>query len=327
MGLFMEDIQFPTAAPSFDAMYRAICDLEGTDVPATMHRFPSEPRPLSPDASPDAASRRFADDKLTLYGGKKAHLDIHVSEDGQHVFLIGGGNGLVRSSSLALQNLGGTIAKADAPPVRRRREPQEWLEYLVLLPLNLFATLCIGFPLLIFMLFGVVPAGFGHQLRERWREKRLRRRLVSVGRYLSASQLDAKLSSGEGTLIIEHLWSQGFIREWWTDDDLISRSPIPLPASPVLLPEDRQLTFLHAYAASCISKYTDPATGTAQLTDSVPQLAATHRKLSERYPRAKIAVLFYFERDTEDPMIFRSGADTDGSAEPNRDRKNEQNER
>jgi hypothetical protein len=308
MGLPSEHFHFSTGAPTLDAIYRAICEIEGTDVPAIINRFPS--RPLSPNASPAAASRCFADDSLELYGRAKSDLDIRVSLDGQHIFVTGNAIGLLRSSCLALEQLGGTLVEQNATRVRRRTELRERLRFLVLLPFGLLAFLCIGLPLLI-VWFGSIPVAFGIQLRKRWREKSLRRRLAAAGRVLPASQLDAKLASGEGTLIIEHLLPMDFLREWWTEDDVIGRSTVPLPTSPLMLPEGRELTLLHAYATWCMSKYTNPMTGTAQLTDTVPHLAASHRKLREKYPRAKIAVLFFFDRDAEDSVIYCSGDETD----------------
>jgi hypothetical protein len=310
MGLACEHFHFSTGAPSFDLIYRAICQVEETDVPATIKRFPSQPP--NPNSSPDAASRCFADGSLELYGREKTDLEIHISLDGQNVYVIGNAKGLLRSSSLALEKLGGTIVKPEATGVRPRTPPREWPWFLVVLFFGLLATLCIGLPLVIFVLFRVIPIEFGSRLRDRWREKRLRRHLVSLGRVLTASQLDAKLASGEGTLIIEHLLPMGFLREWWTEDDVIGRSTVPLPTSPLLLPEGMDSTLLHAYAIWCMWKYTDPATGTAKLTDTVPQLAASHRKLSEQYPNAKIAVLFCFDWGARHSIIYRSGHETDG---------------
>jgi hypothetical protein len=62
-------------------------------------------------------------------------------------------------------------------------------------------------------------------------EKRLRRQLQLVGRFIPWADIEAKFSAGTGTLIIEHRGPKGPIREWWTEDDVIAASPVTLPAS------------------------------------------------------------------------------------------------
>ncbi len=121
---------------------------------------------------------------------------------------------------------------------------------------------------------------------------------------MPVSLLDEMLNSGTGTLIIEHLSSQGFVREWWTAEDVIGNAPVPLPVTPILLPDENYSTALHAYALSCMQRYTDPTTGIAKLTEAVPGLSESHRRLAEKYPRAKIVVLFVFGGDAERPLIF-----------------------
>ncbi len=315
MYLSFEEFHFSTVAPSFEAIYRAICEIEGTDVPAIMKRSGPRPAPPSPNPAPNAGSVCFADDSLELYGAEHGSLDIHVSEDRHDVYLSGGGNGLFKSSCLALERLGGTIVEHDATHVRKRT-PRDWPWFLLMSFWSLLATLCIGLPLAIIVCFGVIPIAFAIHLRNRWRENwremRLRRRLASTVRYLPASILDAKLKAGEGTLVIEHrVWTR-FNRDWWTEEDLFGNSPLPLPTSPVSLPEGRELALFRAYLTWCLSKYTDPATGIARLTDPIPELAASHRELCEKYPRAKIAVIFSFDWNAENSVIFRGGVETTG---------------
>jgi hypothetical protein len=303
MYILFESFHFSGTAPGVDAIYHAICEIVGTDIPVIVSRFPCDT--TGPSSGQNAASGGRVHESLSLYGRDNSHLDIRVDAEDQEVYVSGGGEDLFRSSCLALEKLGGTIVEPTPVRDRRTNPPRDWPWILVTSFLGILAMLCIGLPLMI-VWFGCIPILLGLQLRGRWREKWLRRRLVWVGRSISATQLDAKLSSGEGTLIIEHLSSKRILREWWTEDDLIGHSPVPLPTSPILPRDGTQSTSLHAYAMSCATKYTDPTTGIAKLTKTVPALSASHRKLSEKYPRAKIAVLFVFDWDTKDSIIYRS---------------------
>jgi len=306
MGIPCQQIQFSTAAPDFDAVYEAICEIEGTDVPAIVRRLPS--RPLSPNRPPvapvslEAASRRFADESLYLYA-TESDLRINVTEDRQNIYLIGGPKGLRQSSCRALEELGGRAVQPTPLP-RKRKTLREWAWLLFVAPFGLLVALCFVTLLAIMVLISI-RIMFIAPLRDRRREKRLRRRIASAGRWMPASQVDAKLNSGEGTLIIEHLLPKGFTREWWTEDDLIGDSPVPLPTSPIGPPDGNRSTSLNEYALSCAMKYTGPRAGTARLTKTVPELSRSHRKLAEKYPRAKIVVLFVFEWATDQSLIFR----------------------
>jgi hypothetical protein len=310
MGLPCEEIHFSTSAPALEAIYQTICEIEGTDVPAMMKRTPAPPSITN--APPKPSSRAFGPDSLCLYGAR-ADLDIHVSEDGQNVFAMGNA-ALLRSSRLALEKLGGAIVKP-TPLVRPRMPVREWPWYLVVSLLSLLVTVCIGLPLVIFVFAYLLPRELVSSRRERREEKWLRRWLASVGRSVPASELDAKLNSGEGTLMIEHLLPQDFVREWWTEEDVIGNASVPLPKSPILPPDENQSTALNTYALSCRRRYTDPTTGIGKLTETVPELSASHRELAEKYPRAKIIVLLFFNWgdnlvfnwDAERSLIFRSG--------------------
>jgi hypothetical protein len=307
VGLPCRHFHFPTAAPTVDGIYEGVCEAQGTDVPVIRRHCPS--RPPSPGSSRDAASRCFAGDSLSLEGRGRCELRIHVSLDGQNVYISGGPKDLFRSSCVALEKLGGTVVK----PTTRSRRPiasREWLSALFMFPVILVAVLIIGLPLLIVGLVSI-PIAMGFQLRERRRENKLRSRLAFDGRYMHWCELEAKLKSGEGTLIIEHLWTKSAIREWWTEDDLVARSPIPLPTSPILLPEGDQLISLHQYAESSAATYTDTNAGVAKLTEVPdPQLKGSRRKLSEKYPNAKIVVLFLFDWDAGQSVLYGGNAET-----------------
>ncbi len=190
---------------------------------------------------------------------------------------------------------------------------REWPWYLVVSLL----TVCFGLPLVIFVFAYLLPRQIVFERRERREEKWLRRWLASVGRSVPASELDAKLTSGEGTLIIENLLPQDIVREWWTEEDVIGNAPVPLPKSPILPPDENQSTALNTYALSCRRRYTDPTTGIGKLTETVPELSASHRELAAKYPRAKIVVLLFFNWgdnlvfnwDDTRSLIFRSGSE------------------
>jgi hypothetical protein len=301
VGLPGAKFHFSTAAPAFDVTYNAVCEVEGADVHAVMRRVPS--RPPGPNCAPDAASRCFAGDSLTLYGCGKQELNIHVTLDGRNILIIkrlGHTNNLLKSSCQALEKLGGTVVE---PAKTRSRWPNGWREWLwtfLSIPLCLLAMLLVGLVLTI-----AIPMEIRSRLRERRQDGKVRSRLRSTGRFMPSSELDAKLKSGEGTLIIEHLWSKDAIREWWTEDDLVGRSPVPLPTSPILLPEEDQLTCLHKYAALCAARYTDTRIGLAKLTEvPAPELKGSRRKFAEKYPGARIVVLFRFDWESEQSLLL-----------------------
>jgi hypothetical protein len=301
MGIPSAHVHFSGAVPASDAIYNAICEVDGTDIHAVMDRGPT--CPSAPSRSPDSASRSWTVDSLTLYGRRKGRLRILVSVDEQKVHLFGA-NGLLKSSCLALEKLGGAVVE---PAQKRSPWPigwREWLRTLVCLPVCLLAPLIVGGLWLIVVLVAI-PNAIRSRLRERRDEKKLRSRLASAGRFLPWSELEAMLKSGRGTLIIEYFRSKDIIREWWTEDDLVGRSPVPLPASPILLPEGDSLISLRRYAESCAAKYTETRRGVAKLTEvQAPELKGSRRKLSQKYPRAKIVILFRCEWDAGQSLLY-----------------------
>ncbi len=157
MALPSEEIHFSTSAPTLDAIYQAICEIEGRDVPAKTQR-PWTPPPPSPNAWPPPAPRPVDRDSLDLYGAK-IHLDINVSQDGHNVQVWGNATELFHSACLALEKLGGTTVKwtPPTPPVRPRMPVEEWPRYLVVSLLTLLAMMCIGLPLVIFLFGYLLP--------------------------------------------------------------------------------------------------------------------------------------------------------------------------
>jgi hypothetical protein len=314
MGIPCSDVHFSGPVPAFDAIYHAICEVEGTDIHAVIDHDPS--CPSDPSLLPDAASRRSAVDSLTLYGSRKGRLRILVTWDDHEVYMSGA-KGLLKSSCLALEKLGGTVVEPAKTRSFWSMGWREWLWTVVCFPFSLLAMLLVGLLLLIYLLVAI-PIVTRSRLRERRTERKLRSRLASEGRFLPWFALETMLKSGTGTLIIEHFRSEAFIREWWTADDLVGRSPVPLPASPILLPEGDRLTSLREYAEACAARYTETTAGAARLTEvPVRELKGSRRKLSQKYPRARIVILFRCEWDAGQSLLYGGGPETStgGSAE------------
>jgi hypothetical protein len=144
------------------------------------------------------------------------------------------------------------------------------------------------------------------------------------------AKVEAKLQSGEGTLIVEHRSPQGPIREWWAADDLIAASPVPLPVSLKSPPAEGHFEPLRDYAANCAARYVDVESGVAKLTE-VPApwdrrldprkyvvvdlggglmtavVLVTGRKLAEKYPAGKVVTLIAWMGE---PLLFAGDAET-----------------
>lgn len=95
------------------------------------------------------------------------------------------------------------------------------------------------------------------------RDKLFAKRMRRLGRFVAWRELEPRLQSGEGTLVIEQAQKDG-IRVWWTPDDVIQESPVaPVP--------ERELDYLriespHPFVAWCFERYLHPQTGHALLT-------------------------------------------------------------
>jgi len=198
----------------------------------------------------------------------------------------------------------------------------EWLFAPVMMPL-FFAGLLV-------MAVVSVPVEFVYRLRQQRDEKRLRPRLAAAGRFMEWPAVEAKLRAGEGTLIVEHLSPKGPIREWWAEDDVIAATPVPLPASLKTPPAEGQLPPLQEFAAGCMARYTDTASGAAKLTEVPVPLARrldpakyvvvnlggglmtaillpTGRKLAEKYPAGKVVTLVTW---LGEPLLFAGDAES-----------------
>lgn len=193
----------------------------------------------------------------------------------------------------------------------------EWLFLPIVVPLLLLALLVIGPPLLIVSRFRA------------WRlEKKIRSRLVAVGRTIEWAAVETHLNAGTGTLIVEHCSYAGPIREWWTEDDLLAGSPVPLPTSLDSPPDDGQMQQYLEHAKFCAKRYVDTDEGIAKRTDApgFPDdpldngFAAANlggertftirfdkgRMLAEKFPHGKVVTLLAWSNQ---PLLFKGDAE------------------
>lgn len=146
--------------------------------------------------------------------------------------------------------------------------------------------------------------------------------LASIGRFIKWEEVKSKLISGEGTLIVEFRSRKEQIREWWTEDDLITNSPVPLPTHVRSIIFQKlsgsvdhescenelgiswdDLFRLVDYAEACEATYVNLQTGRAQLTAVptpvkswlgclVPRVKLpTGRCLKSKYPGSRVITL------------------------------------
>jgi hypothetical protein len=119
MSVAGEYFLFSTTAPSLETIYEAICEVEGTPVPRTMRRDPTQP--VDPQHIDKPGSMLFAGDELNLRGPGKRYLIISVSLDGQTIGIFGNALGLLKSSCIALTKLGGTAGRPASLSSRGQR--------------------------------------------------------------------------------------------------------------------------------------------------------------------------------------------------------------
>ena len=181
----------------------------------------------------------------------------------------------------------------------------EWLFAPIMMPLF--------FSILLVMAAASVPVMFVYRRRERRQEKQLRTQLAAAGRFMEWAEVEGKMKSGDGTLIIECREPKGPIREWWTEDDLETAAPVPLPASLRQVVE-YQLPSLQEYAKVCLTHYVDIETGIAKLTEVRVSLDWTlhsgkflRRNLSEKYPQGKVVTLLTLSWEDEPRPLLLKG--------------------
>jgi len=196
----------------------------------------------------------------------------------------------------------------------------EWLFAPAIMPLI--------FILLLFASVLSVPVEWVNRFLVNRHENKLRQRLIQNGRFLEWPSLEPLLTDGGGTLIIEHQSLKGPIREWFTPDDIIESSPMPLPTSIKMLKEDDEP--LQDYARKCAKQYVDEESGTATLTELPNSLSKrtdprkyvvvklwggwmsaillpTGRNIAEQYPNAKVVTLLMWSE--EKPFILQGDAE------------------
>jgi hypothetical protein len=175
--------------------------------------------------------------------------------------------------------------------------PIAWWEW----PFVPVVALLLVLVLLILMVVSI-PGGLLYQFWLRRSERRLRVRLAGTGRFLDWADVEARLTAGEGTLLIEHFSPKGPIREWWTPDNLIAGAPAPLPTSFQTPLADGEVERLQEYAEACRTRYTDVGLGSAMLTQ-VPRGCRPD-------PRKCVMLIPW----TSEPGIFAGDFDTVFSA-------------
>jgi hypothetical protein len=232
------------------------------------------------------------------------------------------------------------------PLVRRGDDntPIAWWEWL-------FAPILMPLFLVWMVLLAVLsfPVGLVYSFQQWREEKRLRPRLTAAGRWIDWSEVEAGLRAGVGTLIIEHRSPQGPVREWWTEDDVIARAPIPLPADVRTPPPEEQIPAVLQYGRECAARYVDVESGSARLTEVPVPLGrkldprkyvvvdlgggmmtaivlSTGRQLAEKYPQGKVVTLVAWSEDpvlavgdAEAVFLPRSGPGVGESSEGTRD--------
>ena len=95
------------------------------------------------------------------------------------------------------------------------------------------------------------------------KEKQLRIKLKEGGRTIEWHQFLRELSAGRGTLFIDMCWPKGPERWWWTEDDVRTLSPYPLPDTPEILIDI--YSEFDPVRNWCTELYTSPTTGKASL--------------------------------------------------------------
>jgi hypothetical protein len=88
--------------------------------------------------------------------------------------------------------------------------------------------------------------------------------LIEQGRFVEWNELEQKLLSGEGTLVVEQAQKQG-CRVWWTPEDVAGLSPVAPPSEEEL--DYLKFTPAHPFVLWCFQQYLQPESGRAILTN------------------------------------------------------------
>jgi hypothetical protein len=136
-----------------------------------------------------------------------------------------------------------------------------------------------------------IPISFFSRRALKKRESELQVRLKGAGRFLEWNELQMRWLSGEGTLIVQDHFPKGPGRIWWTQDDLLTMAPMPVPKEEALeseLPEP-----LKEYALKCSTNYLGLDSGLAKLTE-LPAELRRDGKLYELAPKGRVVTILKF---------------------------------
>jgi hypothetical protein len=133
-----------------------------------------------------------------------------------------------------------------------------------------------------------------------WKERRLKHRLRRCDRCLSWQQLEQRMQSlqSPSTLILQ-MANLTPTRVWWTPDNVLLKSPLPLPDEMVVMSPGRSD---HPFFEWCQAKYLDEERGTAMHLDISPSDAKNvglfekgndPKRLHARYPMLNVIVTGY----------------------------------
>ncbi|MEM8637012.1 MAG: hypothetical protein AAGF33_18765 [Pseudomonadota bacterium] len=115
-----------------------------------------------------------------------------------------------------------------------------------------------------------------------------RNRLLAKGRYLDPDAVAAKLSRGEGTVVVLQELPKAPTSEWWVDEDLIAMAPTEFepwgrPGKRTVL--ERESELLSQFAQECLKRHIDEESGDAMLIDTLLSESST---IAERFPNANV---------------------------------------
>jgi hypothetical protein len=161
---------------------------------------------------------------------------------------------------------------------------------------KLGCLLLLGFMLIMCVLYAplMMAGGIIHD----WQERRLRNRLRKRGRYLSWPNLEQRLLKSPGTLILQ-LANLTPMRIWWTEADVLTETPLPLPHEMQALSPGRED---HPFFEWCHAKYLDEQSGTAMWVDlprgeakklGLFQNRSDPKRLHDRYPGLNVVITGY----------------------------------
>ena len=122
------------------------------------------------------------------------------------------------------------------------------------------------------------------------RERKFRREMERVGRFVEWNDLLPKLEAGEGTLIVEQAQKDG-VRIWWTSREVGASSTVAPPAEEEL--DYLRLSEPHQFVAWCKATFLDRDSGSALLTNPPYRYPPGFVEASffrEKFPRLQIVM-------------------------------------